>query len=89
MEPDNGENQIWYLIFDDDDDNYLGAFQGRKDNWMTGEAEIPATLAFLDIGADISHFYFKIFPFREAINAKKSQNCGIFPYGGGGLNPIP
>ena len=27
--------------------------------------------------------------FREAIKAKKSQNCGLFPYGGGGLNPIP
>ena len=46
----------------DDDDDDLGAFQGRKDNWMTGEAEIPATLAFLDIGADISQFHYKIFP---------------------------
>ena len=26
---------------------------------------------------------------REAIAEKKSQNCGLFPYGGGGLNPIP
>ena len=24
---------------------------------------------------------------REAINAKKSQNCGLFPYGGGGPQP--
>ena len=26
---------------------------------------------------------------REAIVVKKSQNCGLFPYGGEGLNPIP
>ena len=30
-----------------------------------------------------------IISFREAIAIKKSQNCGLFPYGGGGLNPIP
>ena len=24
---------------------------------------------------------------REASNAKKSQNCGLFPYGGGGSQP--
>ena len=47
---------------DDDDDGDLGVFQGSRDNWMTGEAEIPATLAFLDIGADISQFQYKIFP---------------------------
>ena len=26
---------------------------------------------------------------REANHKEKSQNCGPFPYGGGGLNPIP
>ena len=25
---------------------------------------------------------------REAIKAKKSQNCGLFPYGGGGSTPF-
>ena len=48
--------------YDNDEDDDLGAFQGSRDNWMTGEAEIPATLAFLDIGADISQFHYKIFP---------------------------
>ena len=47
---------------DDDDDNDWSVFQRSGNNWMTGEAEIPATLAFLDIGADISQFHYKIFP---------------------------
>ena len=50
------------VTHDDDEDDDLGGFQGSRDNWMTGEAEIPATLAFLDIGADISQFHYKIFP---------------------------
>ena len=39
---------------DDDDDDDWSVFQRSGNNWMTGEAEIPATLAFLDIAADIS-----------------------------------
>ena len=54
---------------EDDDGGDLGLFQGSRDNWMTGEAEIPATLAFLDIGADISYFHHYIFPLLH-IDAK-------------------
>ena len=42
---------------DDDDDDDWSVFQRSGNNWMTGEAEIPATLAFLDIAADISYFH--------------------------------
>ena len=42
---------------DDDDDDDWNVFQRSGNNWMTGEAEIPATLAFLDIAADISYFH--------------------------------
>ena len=30
-----------------------------------------------------------MFKLREAFHKEKSQNCGLFPYRGGGLNPIP
>ena len=29
----------------------------------------------------------EVIELREAITEKKSQNCGLFPYGGGGAQP--